>query len=139
MKTNSKIYIIHFKDGKKIVGKSLMDIHNKYTCNSNNTIAFDKFRYIINNDLYNTDKKYMHRGVEHEYKLNDIGFLGNADNITHNFWVYYKLGEPFSVFRNMRFNYSHFTDFDFGGKNRYVNQGMNAHAGFKKLLEFLEY
>ena len=72
MKTNSKIYIIHFKDGKKIVGKSLMEIHNKYTGNSNNTIAFDKFRYIINNDLYNTDKKYIHRGVEHEYKLNDI-------------------------------------------------------------------
>jgi len=72
MKTNSKIYIIHLKDGKKIISKSLMEIHNKYTSNSNNNISFDRFRYIINNDLYNTDKKYIHRGIEYEYKLNDI-------------------------------------------------------------------
>tara|TARA_Y100000389_G_scaffold204140_1_gene255202 strand:+ start:620 stop:1006 length:387 start_codon:yes stop_codon:yes gene_type:complete len=72
MKTKSKIYIIHFKDGKKIIGKSLIEIHNKYIMNSNNNISFDRFRYIINNDLYNSDKTYIHKGVEYQYKLNDI-------------------------------------------------------------------
>lgn len=72
MKTNSKIYIIDFKDGTKIVSKSLNELHNKYTSHSSNNIKFDRFKYIIKNDLYNTDKKYIHKGVEHVYKLDDI-------------------------------------------------------------------
>ncbi len=64
-------------------------------------------------------------------ELNDIGFLANADQITHGFWMYYRIGQPFSVFRNMRFNYSHRTNFDFGGHNRFMYMGANHHAQFK--------
>lgn len=70
------------------------------------------------------------RWTSPKFELNDIGFLGSADKIEHGFWMYYKIGKPFSVFRRMRFNYSYFTNFDFSGMNRFVNMGTNAHTTF---------
>jgi hypothetical protein len=90
--------------------------------------AFELGRNAGNRKLnFQTSVSWVSPGLE----LNDVGFLGRADVITHNFWMYYKIGEPFSVFRNMRFNYSHNTRFDFAGVNRSIYLGANAHAGFK--------
>ena len=72
MKTKSKIYIIHFKDDRKIIGKSLLEIYNLYKNISNNDVSYDRFRYMINNDLYNTDKKYIFKGIEYQLKLDDV-------------------------------------------------------------------
>lgn len=84
MKTG-RIYILDFKDGKKIVCKSLTDLHNEYENYSNHIIKRDRFKYIINNSLYNTDKTYKHKGVEYVYKLDVI------DNVEiHNLEEYLK-------------------------------------------------
>ena len=72
MKTKSKIYIIHFKDDRKIIGKSLLEIYNLYKNISNNDVSYDRFRYMINNDLYNTDKKYIFKGIEYQLKLDYV-------------------------------------------------------------------
>ena len=66
-----------------------------------------------------------------ELELNDIGFMQTADEINHFTWVGYHFPQSFSIFRQLRINYNHFSKWDFGG--RYLNQlfNMNAHANFK--------
>ncbi len=71
------------------------------------------------------------RWISPGFELNDIGFLGSADQINHSFWTYYRIGKPFSVFNRMRFNFSHQSEWDFGGINHSLYFGTNAHAGFK--------
>lgn len=67
-----RIYILKFKDGKKIVGKSINDLHSQYEKYSNDIIKTDRFKYIIINNLYNTDRTYKHRGVEYKCKLDVV-------------------------------------------------------------------
>jgi hypothetical protein len=66
-----------------------------------------------------------------ELELNDIGFLLAADEINHFNWIGYHIQKPFSVFRNMRFNYNHYAKWDFGGQFLYSAFNTNAHAWFK--------
>ena len=63
-----------------------------------------------------------------ELELNDIGFLLAADEINHFTWVGYHIQRPFGPFRNMRFNYNHFTKWDFGKRFLFAALNFNAHA-----------
>lgn len=64
-------------------------------------------------------------------ELNDIGFLRKADNITHYYWMGYKIIKPFFIFRSVRFNYNHWSVWDFGGANNELKWNVNTHAQFK--------
>ncbi len=64
-------------------------------------------------------------------ELNDIGFMSNADDISHFFWGGYRINQPFSIFRNFRLNYNHWSSWDFGGTNLYQAINTNAHVMFK--------
>ena len=64
-------------------------------------------------------------------ELNDIGFMRNADEITHFLWAGYRVNKPFSIFRNFRVNYNHWSTFDFGGNHLYQAFNTNGHATFK--------
>ncbi len=64
-------------------------------------------------------------------ELNDAGYLGAADQINHFAWASYNLEQPFSIFRNARFNYNHWGRWDFGGKFIYLEFNTNAHFWFK--------
>ncbi|MEL6637900.1 MAG: DUF5916 domain-containing protein [Bacteroidota bacterium] len=66
-----------------------------------------------------------------ELELNDIGFLRNTDQISHFFWAGYRIDQPFSIFRNVRFNYNHFYDQDFSGQLLRTAWNVNGHAQFK--------
>lgn len=65
-----------------------------------------------------------------ELEMNDIGFQLTADEINHFTWAGYHFQRQFSVFRNMRFNYNHWSRWDFGGRHLYQAFNTNAHATF---------
>ncbi len=64
-------------------------------------------------------------------ELNDIGFLRQADNITHYTWVGYRFLKPFSIFRNLRINYNHWSSWDFEGYHNRLEWNLNTSANFK--------
>lgn len=66
-----------------------------------------------------------------EFEVNDIGFLQSADEVNHFVWAGYHIQQPFSVFRNMRFNYNHWFRWDFGGQHLFTFYNVNAHAFFQ--------
>ncbi len=66
-----------------------------------------------------------------ELELNDVGFLRSTDEIIHFLWAGYRINDPFSVFRRMRFNYNHWLAWDFSGLNTFKGANVNAHATFK--------
>jgi len=90
MKTPSKIYILNFKDGKILFCKSIMELHNGYINHTsiNKDLKFERFKYIINNNLFNSDKKYTHKSIEYDYKLIDIDIV-NIYNLKEYLQNYY--------------------------------------------------
>lgn len=64
-------------------------------------------------------------------ELNDIGFLLTANEINHFTWVGLHYQRPFSVFRNARLNYNHWSRWDYSGKFIYQAFNFNTHATFK--------
>ncbi len=66
-----------------------------------------------------------------ELELNDIGFMQTADEINHFTWIGYHFPKSFSVFRQFRINYNHYSKWDFGGQ--YLSQmfNTNLHANFQ--------
>ena len=70
-----------------------------------------------------------------ELELNDIGFLRSTDEIIHFLWAGYRIDQPFSVFRNIRFNYNHWSAWNFSGRHTFVGWNMNTHATFKNNYE----
>jgi Domain of unknown function (DUF5916)/Carbohydrate family 9 binding domain-like len=65
-----------------------------------------------------------------ELELNDAGFMQAADEINHFTWLGYQIQKPFSVFRNARINYNHWTRWDFGGQFLYSAFNTNIHGWF---------
>lgn len=65
-----------------------------------------------------------------ELETNDIGFMLAADEINHFTWAGYQFQRQFSIFRNLRFNYNHWSRWDFGGQHIYQAFNTNAHAIF---------
>ena len=90
MKTPSKIYILNFTDGKILFCKSIMELHNNYIEYSsyNKYLKFERFKYIIINNLFNSDKKYTHKSIEYDYKLIDIDTI-NIYNLKEYLQNYY--------------------------------------------------
>ena len=66
-------------------------------------------------------------GVE----LNDIGFLRQADLITHYHWMGYRTNKPTKYLNNWRTNYNHWFAWDFAGTNTYQGYNVNIHAQLK--------
>ncbi len=66
-----------------------------------------------------------------ELELNDIGFMYNADEINHFTWAGIIYQQPFSIFRNGRMSYNHWSRWDFAGKFLYQAFNVNAHATFR--------
>lgn len=66
-----------------------------------------------------------------ELELNDIGFMLTADEINHFAWASVMYQRPFSIFRNARVSYNHWSRWDFGGQWLYLAFNGNAHGTFK--------
>lgn len=66
-----------------------------------------------------------------ELELNDIGFMLTANEINHFTWAGFHWQQPFAIFRNARWNYNHWSRWDFSGKHIYQAFNSNAHATFK--------
>lgn len=64
-------------------------------------------------------------------ELNDIGFMLTANEINHFTWAGLHFQKPFSVFRNARLNYNHWSRWDYSGKFIYQAFNFNSHATFK--------
>ncbi|MEM7371371.1 MAG: DUF5916 domain-containing protein [Bacteroidota bacterium] len=64
-------------------------------------------------------------------ELNDVGFMQNTDMVSHFFWGGLNIQQPFSVFRNARWNYNQTLGWDFGGNALNRNVSTNVHGMFK--------
>lgn len=63
--------------------------------------------------------------------VGDMGFMHRADYFDESVWINYLLWEPFSVFRNMRINFSHWAGWDFGGRYIYSGAQLSTHFQLK--------
>lgn len=66
-----------------------------------------------------------------ELELNDIGFMLSANEINHFTWMGLHYQKPFSIFRNARLNYNHWSRWDYGGQFLYQAFNFNSHATFR--------
>ena len=66
-----------------------------------------------------------------ELELNDIGFMFTSNEINHFTWAGLHYQKPFSIFRNARLNYNHWSRWDYSGKFIYQAFNFNSHATFK--------
>lgn len=64
-------------------------------------------------------------------ELNDIGFLLATNEINHFTWAGLHFQKSFSVFRNARINYNHWSRWDYSGKFLFQLFNMNTHGVFK--------
>ncbi|HEV8285341.1 MAG TPA: DUF5916 domain-containing protein [Chitinophagaceae bacterium] len=64
-------------------------------------------------------------------ELNDIGFMLTSNEINHFTWAGLHFQKPFSIFRNARLNYNHWSRWDYSGKFIYQAFNFNSHATFK--------
>lgn len=64
-------------------------------------------------------------------ELNDIGFMLTTNEINHFTWAGVQFQRAFSIFRNARINYNHWSRWDYSGKFLYQAFNMNTHATFK--------
>ncbi|KAA5544882.1 DUF5916 domain-containing protein [Adhaeribacter rhizoryzae] len=65
-----------------------------------------------------------------ELELNDIGFMLTANEINHFTWAGFHFQKPFSIFRNARINYNHWSRWDYSGQFLYQAFNTNSHATF---------
>jgi len=63
--------------------------------------------------------------------FNDVGYLKQADEIQHLFWLRYRKFKPFGIFRWASVNFTEYITWDFGLDN--INKGVdfNANGQFK--------
>jgi hypothetical protein len=57
-------------------------------------------------------------------ELNDMGYLRMADAIMQWVWANYRISKPFSIFREISFNFNEWVGWDFGGEE--IFKGGNA-------------
>jgi hypothetical protein len=59
-------------------------------------------------------------------ELNDMGYLRRADTILQWIWANYRISKPFSIFRQISFNFNEWMGWDFGGEQMFKggNTGM---------------
>ncbi|MDF2187965.1 DUF5916 domain-containing protein [Paraflavitalea sp. CAU 1676] len=66
-----------------------------------------------------------------QLELNDIGFMLTSNEINYFAWAGMQWQTPFSVFRQARINYNHWSRWDYGGQFLYQAFNTNTHATFK--------
>jgi len=66
-----------------------------------------------------------------QLELNDIGFMLTSNEINHFTWVGLHYQKPFSIFRNARLNYNHWSRWDYSGKFIYQAFNFNSNATFR--------
>jgi hypothetical protein len=66
-----------------------------------------------------------------ELELNDVGFMLTSNEINHFYWMGLHYQQPFSIFRNARLNYNHWSRWDYAGKFLYQAFNFNSHGTFK--------
>jgi len=76
---------------------------------------------------FETGATFRSPGLE----LNDIGFMLTSNEINHFTWAGMQWQKPFSIFRNARVNYNHWSKWDYGGKFLFQAFNTNTHATFK--------
>ncbi len=64
-------------------------------------------------------------------ELNDIGFMLTSNEINHFTWAGIHFQKTFSIFRNARLNYNHWSRWDYSGQFLYQAFNHNSHATFK--------
>lgn len=65
--------------------------------------------------------------------LNDIGYLRRADDISFGVWSGYLIDKPFSIFRNIRFNFNQWNSMDWGGTFLETGGNLSVQTQFKNL------
>jgi len=60
---------------------------------------------------FSTGVSWRSPGLE----LNDMGYLRRADAILQWVWANYRISKPFSIFRQLSFNFNEWVGWDFGG------------------------
>jgi hypothetical protein len=68
-------------------------------------------------------------------ELNDIGFMLTANEINHFTRAGLHFQKSFSIFRNARLNYNHWSRWDYGGKFLYQAFNFNSHFLFRNNWE----
>ena len=68
-------------------------------------------------------------------ELNDIGFIGQTDQISQNVWLSYRKTEPFSIFREIYLNMTQWNNWNFAGQHRNSGIHFDGQAEFKNLME----
>jgi len=63
--------------------------------------------------------------------FNDAGYLKQADEIQHLFWVRYRKFKPFGAFRWASVNFTEYATWDFGWQNTNKGIDLNANGQFK--------
>ncbi|MCG8330248.1 MAG: carbohydrate binding family 9 domain-containing protein [Chitinophagales bacterium] len=106
-----------------------LDTTTQYLRGHGGTLRFGKLSGQFNFDMGVT---WRSPGLE----LNDLGFMANADEINHFYWMGYRINEPFSIFRNVRFNYNHKLRWDFNGTSLYQSFGPGVNCFFKNFWSF---
>ena len=71
-----------------------------------------------------------------EYSINDLGFMRNADLISHWTWIGYQLPKPTKSLRSYRLNVNEFLSWDFGGVNTNKGINVNTHAQLNNFWRF---
>lgn len=66
-----------------------------------------------------------------QLELNDIGFMYTSNEINHFTWIGLHYQKQFSVFRNARLNYNHWSRWDYSGQFLYQAFNFNTTAWFK--------
>lgn len=64
-------------------------------------------------------------------ELNDAGYMRQADNIFQVLWVGYRVFKPFSIFRDLNFNFNQWTEWNFEGKLLNPGANINLHTNLK--------
>ena len=66
-----------------------------------------------------------------QLEINDIGFMLTSNEINHFTWAGLHYQKSFSIFRNARLNYNHWSRIDYSGQFLYQAFNFNSHATFK--------
>lgn len=69
-------------------------------------------------------------------ELNDMGYLYRSDVIMQWVWANYRIAEPFSIFREISFNFNEWVGWDFGGEQIFKGGNMGMWGQFKNYWSF---
>ncbi len=69
-------------------------------------------------------------------ELNDMGYLRKADAIMQWVWANYRISKPFSIFREISFNFNQWLGWDFGGEQIFKGGNTGMWGQFKNYWSF---